>query len=45
MLTVVYVHPPRPPSPMREEPEEGSSPCTLLLDRGNINYQDVRSLT
>uniref|UniRef100_A0A0E0PC07 MSP domain-containing protein n=1 Tax=Oryza rufipogon TaxID=4529 RepID=A0A0E0PC07_ORYRU len=40
-LKVVYVQPPRPPSPVREGSEEGSSPRASLLEGGNLNYQDA----
>lgn len=43
-LKVVYVQPPRPPSPVREGSEEGSSPRASLSEGGNLNYQDVRCL-
>uniref|UniRef100_A0A453CFC5 MSP domain-containing protein n=1 Tax=Aegilops tauschii subsp. strangulata TaxID=200361 RepID=A0A453CFC5_AEGTS len=40
-LKVVYVQPPRPPSPVREGSEEGSSPRPSWSDGANINYQDA----
>ncbi|KQJ83784.1 hypothetical protein BRADI_5g16840v3 [Brachypodium distachyon] len=40
-LKVVYVQPPRPPSPVREGSEEGSSPRPSWSDGGNMNYQDA----
>uniref|UniRef100_A0A0E0KT86 MSP domain-containing protein n=1 Tax=Oryza punctata TaxID=4537 RepID=A0A0E0KT86_ORYPU len=40
-LKVVYVQPPRPPSPVREGSEEGSSPRASLSEGGNLNYQDA----
>uniref|UniRef100_A0A0E0PC06 MSP domain-containing protein n=1 Tax=Oryza rufipogon TaxID=4529 RepID=A0A0E0PC06_ORYRU len=42
-LKVVYVQPPRPPSPVREGSEEGSSPRASLLEGGNLNYQDTQT--
>lgn len=36
-LRVVYVAPPRPPSPVREGSEEGSSPRGSISDNGNSN--------
>ncbi|KAI6702705.1 hypothetical protein NL676_011841 [Syzygium grande] len=36
-LRVVYVAPPRPPSPVREGSEEGSSPRGSVSDNGNSN--------
>ncbi|PUZ48194.1 hypothetical protein GQ55_7G226400 [Panicum hallii var. hallii] len=42
-LRVVYVPPPKPPSPVREGSEEGSSPRHSLSDGSNLNYQEVRS--
>ena len=41
-LKVVYVPPPKPPSPVREGSEEGSSPRASLSDGSNLNYQEVR---
>ncbi|KAF7009985.1 hypothetical protein CFC21_024463 [Triticum aestivum] len=43
-LKVVYVQPPRPPSPVREGSEEGSSPRPSWSDGANINYQDTSPL-
>ncbi|XP_066348360.1 vesicle-associated protein 1-2-like [Miscanthus floridulus] len=40
-LKVVYVAPPKPPSPVREESEEGSSPRASLSDGSNLNYQEA----
>ncbi|XP_006652575.1 vesicle-associated protein 1-2-like [Oryza brachyantha] len=40
-LKVVYVQPPRPPSPVREGSEEGSPPRPSLSEGGNLNYQDA----
>ncbi|KAF7009984.1 hypothetical protein CFC21_024463 [Triticum aestivum] len=42
-LKVVYVQPPRPPSPVREGSEEGSSPRPSWSDGANINYQDMQA--
>uniref|UniRef100_A0A0E0KT87 MSP domain-containing protein n=1 Tax=Oryza punctata TaxID=4537 RepID=A0A0E0KT87_ORYPU len=42
-LKVVYVQPPRPPSPVREGSEEGSSPRASLSEGGNLNYQDTQT--
>ncbi|KAL2511466.1 Vesicle-associated protein 1-1 [Abeliophyllum distichum] len=36
-LRVAYVPPPRPPSPVREGSEEGSSPRASVSDNGTIN--------
>ncbi|EOA28420.1 hypothetical protein CARUB_v10024627mg [Capsella rubella] len=36
-LKVVYVAPPRPPSPVREGSEEGSSPRASVSDNGNAS--------
>jgi hypothetical protein len=36
-LRVVYVAPPRPPSPVREGSEEGSSPRASVSDNGNAS--------
>lgn len=40
-LKVVYVAPPKPPSPVREGSEEGSSPRASLSDGSNLNYQET----
>ncbi|XP_066345424.1 vesicle-associated protein 1-2-like isoform X2 [Miscanthus floridulus] len=40
-LKVVYVPPPKPPSPVREGSEEGSSPRASLSDGSNLNYQET----
>ncbi|AQK45071.1 Vesicle-associated protein 1-1 [Zea mays] len=40
-LKVVYIPPPKPPSPVHEESEEGSSPRPSLSDGINLNYQEV----
>ncbi|XP_052151978.1 vesicle-associated protein 1-2-like isoform X1 [Oryza glaberrima] len=42
-LKVVYVQPPRPPSPVREGSEEGSSPRASLSEGGNLNYEDTQT--
>lgn len=39
-LRVLYVPPPRPPSPVREGSEEGSSPRASISDNGNPNPSD-----
>lgn len=39
-LRVVYVAPPRPPSPVREGSEEGSSPRASISDNGVPNSVD-----
>lgn len=36
-LRVAYVPPPRPPSPVREGSEEGSSPRASVSDNGTVN--------
>ncbi|EES12558.2 hypothetical protein BDA96_06G176300 [Sorghum bicolor] len=40
-LKVVYVPPPKPPSPVREGSEEGSSPRASLSDGSNLNYLET----
>jgi hypothetical protein len=40
-LKVVYIPAPKPPSPVHEESEEGSSPRPSLSDGINLNYQEV----
>ncbi|CAL5030809.1 unnamed protein product [Urochloa decumbens] len=40
-LKVVYVPPPKPPSPVREGSEEGSSPRPSLSDGSTLNYQET----
>ncbi|CAN6249509.1 unnamed protein product, partial [Urochloa humidicola] len=40
-LKVVYVPPPKPPSPVREGSEEGSSPRPSLSDGSSLNYQET----
>nr|CAB3485252.1 unnamed protein product [Digitaria exilis] len=42
-LKVVYVPPPKPPSPVREGSEEGSSPRHSLSDGSNLNYQEMQT--
>jgi len=42
-LRVVYVPPPKPPSPVREGSEEGSSPRHSLSDGSNLNYQEMQT--
>ncbi|WVZ86545.1 hypothetical protein U9M48_033304 [Paspalum notatum var. saurae] len=42
-LKVVYVPPPKPPSPVREGSEEGSSPRISLSDGINLGYQEVQT--
>ncbi|GLT75638.1 hypothetical protein SLA2020_473440 [Shorea laevis] len=44
-LRVVYVAPPRPPSPVREGSEEGSSPRASLSDNGNLNASEFANAT
>ncbi|XP_065859296.1 vesicle-associated protein 1-2-like [Euphorbia lathyris] len=39
-LRVLYVAPPRQPSPVREESEEGSSPRASLSDNGNLTASE-----
>ncbi|PON47306.1 Vesicle-associated membrane-protein-associated protein [Parasponia andersonii] len=39
-LRVVYVAPPRPPSPVREGSEEGSSPRASISDNGHPNASE-----
>ncbi|MBA0655926.1 hypothetical protein Goklo_008342, partial [Gossypium klotzschianum] len=36
-LRVAYVAPPRPPSPVKEGSEEGSSPRASVSDNGSYN--------
>ena len=43
-LRVVYVDPPRPPSPVHEGSEEGSSPRASVSDNGN-NASDFTAVT
>ncbi|XP_062091573.1 vesicle-associated protein 1-2-like [Humulus lupulus] len=40
-LRVVYVAPPRPPSPVREGSEEGSSPRASISDNGHPNSSEL----
>jgi hypothetical protein len=40
-LRVVYVAPPRPPSPVREGSEEGSSPRASISDNGHPNASEL----
>ncbi|CAL5069099.1 unnamed protein product [Urochloa decumbens] len=42
-LKVVYVPPPKPPSPVREGSEEGSSPRPSLSDGSTLNYQEMQT--
>lgn len=42
-LKVVYVPPPKPPSPVREGSEEGSPPRPSLSDGTTLNYQEVQT--
>ncbi|GLT39573.1 hypothetical protein SLA2020_137560 [Shorea laevis] len=44
-LRVVYVAPPRPPSPVREGSEEGSSPRASLSENGNLNASEFKTGT
>ncbi|KAK7847478.1 vesicle-associated protein 1-2 [Quercus suber] len=44
-LRVVYVAPPRPPSPVHEGSEEGSSPRASVSDNGNINNSEFTTVT
>ncbi|PKI39813.1 hypothetical protein CRG98_039858 [Punica granatum] len=43
-LRVVYVSPPRPPSPVREGSEEGSSPRASVSENGSANGSETRAL-
>ncbi|KAL6903431.1 hypothetical protein ACP4OV_004244 [Aristida adscensionis] len=40
-LKVVYVPPPKPPSPVREGSEEGSPPRPSFSNGNNLNYQET----
>ncbi|CAI9755349.1 unnamed protein product [Fraxinus pennsylvanica] len=40
-LRVLYVSPPRPPSPVAEGSDEGSSPKTTAMENGNLNGSEV----
>ncbi|XWS32369.1 hypothetical protein CRYUN_Cryun23aG0153700 [Craigia yunnanensis] len=42
-LRVVYVAPPRPPSPVREGSEEGSSPRASVSENGSLNAAEFIS--
>ncbi|XP_022770246.1 vesicle-associated protein 1-2-like [Durio zibethinus] len=44
-LRVVYVAPPRPPSPVREGSEEGSSPRASFSDNGSLNAAEFTSVS
>ncbi|KAG4132586.1 hypothetical protein ERO13_D08G041100v2 [Gossypium hirsutum] len=44
-LRVVYVAPPRPPSPVREGSEEGSSPRASVSDNGSFNAAELTSVS
>ncbi|CAN1332056.1 Vesicle-associated protein 1-2 [Linum perenne] len=44
-LRVVYVAPPRPPSPVREGSEEGDEPRTSLSDNGGVNAVEHTSVS
>ncbi|XVF33539.1 hypothetical protein REPUB_Repub17cG0177300 [Reevesia pubescens] len=44
-LRVVYVPPPRPPSPVREGSEEGSSPRASVSDNGSLNAAEFTSVS
>jgi len=44
-LRVSYVPPPRPPSPVREGSEEGSSPRASVSDNGTVNAADYTAAT
>jgi hypothetical protein len=44
-LKVVYVLPPQPPLHLQDGSKQSLLPHPSWLDRGNMNYQDVRSLT
>ncbi|XWS45891.1 hypothetical protein CRYUN_Cryun14cG0018000 [Craigia yunnanensis] len=44
-LRVVYVAPPRPPSPVREGSEEGSSPRASVSDNGSLNAAEFTSVS
>ncbi|XVE76927.1 hypothetical protein DITRI_Ditri13aG0019800 [Diplodiscus trichospermus] len=43
-LRVVYVAPPRPPSPVREGSEEGSSPRASVSDNGSLSAAELTSV-
>ncbi|CAK7347863.1 unnamed protein product [Dovyalis caffra] len=44
-LRVVYIAPPRPPSPVREESEEGSSPRASVSDNGNFSPSEQTAVS
>ncbi|KAK6240029.1 hypothetical protein QUC31_005498 [Theobroma cacao] len=44
-LRVVYVAPPRPPSPVREGSEEGSSPRASVSDNGSLNAAEFTAVS
>ncbi|KAJ7950933.1 vesicle-associated protein 1-1-like [Quillaja saponaria] len=44
-LRVVYVPPPRPPSPVREGSEEGSSPRASVSENGNSNTSEFAAVS
>ncbi|XWS35652.1 hypothetical protein CRYUN_Cryun20dG0015100 [Craigia yunnanensis] len=44
-LRVFYVAPPRPPSPVREGSEEGSSPRASVSDNGSLNAAEFTSVS
>ncbi|XVF22755.1 hypothetical protein REPUB_Repub12eG0198300 [Reevesia pubescens] len=44
-LRVVYVAPPRPPSPVREGSEEGSSPRASVSENGSLNAGEFTSVS
>ncbi|TYJ21063.1 hypothetical protein E1A91_A08G038400v1 [Gossypium mustelinum] len=44
-LRVVYVAPPRPPSPVREGSEEGLSPRASVSDNGSFNAAELTSVS
>ncbi|CAA3028554.1 vesicle-associated 1-2-like isoform X1 [Olea europaea subsp. europaea] len=43
-LRVLYVSPPRPPSPLAEGSDEGSSPKTTAMENGNLNGSEVTGM-
>lgn len=42
-LRVVYVPPPQPPSPVKEEPEEGSPPRASVSENGSVTASELSS--
>ena len=44
-LKVTYVSPPRPPSPVREESEEGTSPRHSLSENGSLSSSDKAAVS